>query len=73
MFEKIRKLLAELLKVEEEKITPEAKLVQDLGLDSLDSIELLLTLEEQYNVRIPDEIYRNFVTVGDVVSYFEST
>ncbi|MBO7376418.1 MAG: acyl carrier protein [Clostridia bacterium] len=71
MFEKIRTLFAKQLRVPEEKITPDASIKKDLGADSLDILQLLLTVEEEYGITIPDEKLATFDTVGDVVAYLE--
>ena len=71
MFEKIRKLIAKQLRLPEEKITLESGIKKDLGADSLDILQLLLTVEEEYGITIPDEKLATFDTVGDVVEYLE--
>ncbi len=71
MFEKIRTLFAKQLRIPEEKITPAASIKKDLGADSLDILQLLLTVEEEYGITIPDEKLAAFDTVGDVVEYLE--
>ena len=55
----------------EHLITAEASLTKDLGADSLDAVELILAIEEEYGVEIPDEIAENMKTVGDIMSYLE--
>ena len=72
MFEKIKKLLAKQLGVEEEIILPTSKVKEDLGADSLDILELLMTLEEEEGITIPDEKLAAFVTVGDIASYLDA-
>ena len=72
MFEKIRALLAKQLRVPEEKITLDASIKKDLGADSLDILTLLLNVEEEYGIVIPDEKLATFDKVGDVVGYLES-
>ena len=71
MFEKIQEMLAEALNLPVEKITPEAKIVEDLGADSLDVVELLSRLEDEYGVTIPDEEVENLITVNDVAVQLE--
>ena len=71
-FDKVKKIVKEQLDVEEEKITPTANFIEDLGADSLDTVELVMALEEEFEVEIPDEDAENIKTVGDVVSYIES-
>ena len=71
MFEEVKKVLAKQLRVDEAKITMESKIKDDLGADSLDTLQLLMTLEDKYGITIPDDELMKFVTVGDVVSYLE--
>jgi len=65
-------IVSERLGVSEEKITPQASFMEDLGADSLDVVELLMALEEKYNLEIPDVDAEKIKTVQDVVSYIES-
>ena len=71
MLEKVKEMLAEALNVPAEKVTADAKIVEDLGADSLDVVELLSRLEDEYGVTIPDEDVENLVTVGDVAAQIE--
>ena len=71
MLEKIQEMLAEALNLSVEKVTAEAKIVDDLGADSLDVVELLSRLEDEYGITIPDEDVESLVTVGDVVKEIE--
>jgi len=71
MLEKIQEMLAEALNVSIDKVTPDAKIVDDLGADSLDVVELLSQLEDEYNVTIPDEEVETLVTVADVAKELE--
>ena len=71
MLEKIQKMLAEALNIPEEKVTPDAKIVDDLGADSLDVVELLSQLEDEYGIIIPDDEVENLVTVADVAAAIE--
>jgi len=71
MFEKIRKLIAEQLNMDEEKITMESKVIEDLGADSLDMVEMLMTLEDEFDVRIPEDASNSMSTVGDLVKFIE--
>ena len=71
MLEKIQAMLADALNLPIEKVTPEAKIVDDLGADSLDVVELLSQLEDEYGVTIPDEEVENLVTVADVATQIE--
>ncbi len=71
MFEAVRKVMAEQLRIPEEKITPESKIKDDLGADSLDILQLLMTIEEEYGITVPDEELAAFETVGGIVKYLE--
>ena len=71
MLEKIQEMLAEALNLPLEKVTPCAKIVDDLGADSLDVVELLSRLEDEYGIMIPDEEVENLKTVGDVATELE--
>ena len=72
LFDKLKKLIAEKLEVEEAKITPEASFRQDLGADSLDTYELVYAIEEEMGVTIPDEKANEFETVGDALNFLKS-
>ena len=72
MFEKLRRILAEQLRIDEEKITPDADIKKDLGADSLDILQLLMTVEEEYGVTIPEEKLVGFCKVSDIVDYLSS-
>lgn len=72
MFEQIKKILIESANVDAEKITMEATLKDDLAIDSLDSVELILDLETEFNVKIEDDEIASLVTVGDLVKIIES-
>lgn len=72
LFEKMKKLIAEKLEIDEEKITPEASFRQDLGADSLDTYELVYAIEEEMGVSIPDEKANEFETVKDALDYLKS-
>ncbi len=71
MLEKIQAMLAEALNLPLEKVTPDAKIVDDLGADSLDVVELLSQLEDEYGVQIPDDEVENLATVADVAAEIE--
>ena len=70
--EKVKKIIVEQLGVEAEEVTPEAKFIEDLGADSLDTVELIMALEEEFGVEIPDEDAEKIVTVKDAVEYIKS-
>lgn len=72
MLEKIQAMLAEALNLPIEKVTPGSKIVDDLGADSLDVVELLSQLEEEYGIVIPDDQAENLVTVADVANAIEA-
>ena len=71
MFETIKDLLVEEMQVKEADITPEAELINDLGINSLELADLILLCEEKFNIEISDEDIHGFITVGDVVRYLE--
>ena len=73
MLETLKSLLVEELSVNEADITPDANLVEDLGLNSLELADLVLHCEEQFGLEISDEDAHEFLTVGDVVKYLEET
>lgn len=72
MFEQFKEMLVDELQVEEEKITPEAELSNDLGINSIELAELIMRCEETFGVDIQDDDIHTFVTVGDVVKYLEA-
>ena len=72
MLEKIKEMVAESLGVDARTITEETSFKDDLGADSLDLFELVMALEEEYDVEIPTEDLEQIATVGDVISYIES-
>ena len=72
MFEEVKKILSKQLRIPQEKITPESRILEDLGADSLNIMMLLMTIEEDYGIAIPDEKLAAFKTVGDVVSFLDS-
>jgi acyl carrier protein len=72
MFEKVRAILAEQLNVKADKIKPESKIVEDLGADSLDVVEMLMSVEDKFSVSVSDEEAVNLKTVGDIVKLLET-
>ena len=71
MFEKVQKVIAEQLEIDPETITPDTNIYDDLGADSLDAVELVMSLEDEYGITIPDEAANDLVTVGKIVEYLE--
>lgn len=67
MYEKVCKMLAQQLNIEVDKITPESEVVKDLGADSLDVVELMMTLEDEYEVTLPEGEVEGIKTVQDIV------
>ena len=71
--EKVKKIIAEHLGIDDmEKITEDAKFIDDLGADSLDTVELVMAFEEAFDIEIPDEKAEKILTVGDAISHLES-
>ena len=71
MYEKVRAILAKQLRVDAATVTLDAQIKKDLGADSLDILQLLMRIEDQYGIVIPDKALATFNTVGDVVTYLE--
>lgn len=71
ILEKVQKIVCEQLEVEPEKVTPGANFANDLGADSLDTVELVMALEEEFNIEIPDEEAEKIATVQAAVDYIE--
>ncbi len=69
--EKVKKMIVEQLGVNESEVVPEAKFIDDLGADSLDIVELIMALEDEYGIEIPDEDAEKIETVGDAIRYIE--
>ncbi len=72
IFEKVKKIIVEQLGVQESNISMESSFLDDLGADSLDIVELIMALEEEFDIEIPDADAEKVVTVGDVVEYIKS-
>ncbi len=72
VLEKVKAILAEQFDVEEDKITADTDLQEDLGADSLDVVDLLMSIEDEFEVEVPDEEIENIKTVGALVAYIEA-
>ncbi|MBN1467155.1 MAG: acyl carrier protein [Fusobacteriaceae bacterium] len=72
MFEKVKSVIVEQLGVDEDQVTLEASFADDLGADSLDTVELIMAFEEEFGVEIPDDEAEKIKTVKDVVNYIEA-
>jgi acyl carrier protein len=69
---KVKQIVAEKLGVSEDKVTPQASFVDDLGADSLDQVELIMALEDEFDIEIPDEDAEKLKTVKDALAYIDS-
>jgi acyl carrier protein len=72
VLDRVRSRVAHQLGVDEESVSPESSFVEDLGADSLDIVELVMALEDEFKIEIPDEQAEKIVTVGDAVKFIES-
>lgn len=72
VLEKVKSILAEQFDVDEDKVTADTDLQEDLGADSLDVVDLLMSIEDEFGVEVPDEEIENIKTVGSLVSYIEA-
>jgi acyl carrier protein len=68
---KVKDIIVEQLGVNADQVAPEAKFIEDLGADSLDTVELIMALEEEFKIEVPDEEAEKLVSVGDVINYIE--
>ncbi len=71
VFEKVRAILVEQMDVDEDTVTMESSITDDLGADSLDVVDMVMSLEEEFDVEIPDEEIESMRTVGDIVRFIE--
>lgn len=71
-FDRVKKVVVEQLDVSEDEVTPQAQFIEDLGADSLDVVELIMGLEEEFDVEIPDEEAEKIHTVQDAVNYIDA-
>lgn len=72
MFDEIKDIIIDQLGVDESKVTEETNLMKDLEADSLDAVEIIMAIEEKYDIEIPDEDAETFQTVSDIISYVEA-
>ena len=70
-FEKVQKILAEQLELDADEITMDSSLVEDLGIDSLDFVDIVMSLEDEFDTEFPEEDMAGIQTVGDIVKYIE--
>ena len=70
--EKVKNIIVEKLRVEPDQVKPEAQFVNDLGADSLDTVELIMALEQEFNIEIPDEQAEKIKTVGDALEHIKA-
>ncbi|MEI9991568.1 MAG: acyl carrier protein [Rhizomicrobium sp.] len=71
--ERVKKIVVEHLNVEADKVTENASFIEDLGADSLDTVELVMAFEEEFGIEIPDDAAESIVTVGDAVKYIDKS
>ena len=69
--QRVKDIIVEQLGVKPDQVTPEAKFIEDLGADSLDIVELIMALEEEFGIEVPDEQAEKLLNVGDVIKYIE--
>ena len=69
--QRVKDIIVEQLGVKPDQVTPEAKFIEDLGADSLDTVELIMALEEEFGIEVPDEQAEKLTAVGDVIKYIE--
>ncbi len=72
VFEKIKEILVDQLHVNEDDVTPDASFIDDLGADSLDIVELIMAMEEEFDVEVAEEEVENLITVGAAVDYIKA-
>jgi acyl carrier protein len=71
--QRVKDIIVEQLGVKPDQVTPAAKFIEDLGADSLDTVELIMALEEEFGIEVPDEQAEKLQSVGDVIKYVEET
>lgn len=72
VFDKVKEIIVNELNVDAEKVTPQANLKEDLGADSIDAVEVIMSLEDEFNITISDDAAQNIKTVQDLVNYIEA-
>ncbi len=72
VFEKIKTILAEQLDIDENTIKPESLIVEDLGADSLDAIDIVMSVEDEFSIEVPDEIVEKIESVNDIITFVEN-
>jgi len=70
---RVKEIIVEQLGVNEDQVTPEAKLLEDLGADSLDAVELVMAIEEEFGIEVPDDEAEGLLSLGHIVAYIEKT
>ena len=70
--QRVKNIIVEQLGVNADQVTPAAKFIEDLGADSLDTVELIMALEEEFNIEVPDDQAEKLLTVGDVTKYIDT-
>ena len=73
VFERIREIICDQLDLEEDKVTMDSDIMEDFEADSLDVVDLVMSIEDEFGLEVPDDQIENFRTVGDVVRYIEET
>ncbi|MGD1978989.1 MAG: acyl carrier protein [Akkermansiaceae bacterium] len=71
--EKVTEIIVEQLGVSADQVKPESKMIEDLGADSLDAVELVMAVEEEFGIEVPDEEAEKLITVGDIIAHVEKS
>lgn len=71
--EKVTEIIVEQLGVSADQVKPESKMIEDLGADSLDAVELVMAVEEEFGIEVPDEDAEKLITVGDIIAHVEKS
>lgn len=72
LFDEVKEILVDQLDINEDDIEMKSNLIDDLGADSLDAIDIVMTIEDQYSIEVPDDVIKNIKTVEDIVTYIEN-